>query len=79
MGYRTIAVNQTVEDGIIEPRKKKKKGEPRETQEVVPVPYDLSSVKEIAKKLKFQDFQVFNRLTIVFSNQESLHKIVSNL
>jgi len=78
LGYRTIAINQTAEDGNIEPKKKKKKGEVRESREIVPVPYDLSPIQEIVKQLNLKEFQVFNRLTVIFSNQDGLHKIIQS-
>uniref|UniRef100_A0A6P7GZW3 Uncharacterized protein LOC114344380 n=1 Tax=Diabrotica virgifera virgifera TaxID=50390 RepID=A0A6P7GZW3_DIAVI len=76
-GYRTIAINQTIEDGNLEPKKKKKKGEAREVQEPVPMPYDLLPIKTVIKNLNLVNFQIFNRLTIVFVNQDGLHKVVS--
>lgn len=76
VGYRTIAVNQLIDDSNIEPKKKKKKGEIREPQDVVPLPYDLRKIQEIALKLGYEHFKVLNRLTIAFAGQEVLHKIV---
>ncbi|XP_050514831.1 ribonuclease P protein subunit p30 [Diabrotica virgifera virgifera] len=77
-GYRTIAINQTIEDGNLEPKKKKKKGEAREVQEPVPMPYDLLPIKTVIKNLNLVNFQIFNRLTIVFVNQDGLHKVTKS-
>lgn len=41
MGYRTIAINQVVDEANLETKKKKKKGETREVGDVVPPPIDL--------------------------------------
>ncbi|XP_018577690.1 uncharacterized protein LOC108915999 [Anoplophora glabripennis] len=74
-GYRTIAINYLVDDGNIEHKKKKKKGDSRSTFDLVPVPYITEKVKDWVSKLKLENFEVLNRLTIAFSNQELLHKI----
>lgn len=66
-----------IEDGNIEFKRKKKKGDPRDTLDLVPVPYITERVKDSVSKLKLENFEVLNRLTISFSNQEVLHKIVS--
>lgn len=76
-GYRTIAINQYLDEGNIEPKKKKKKGEPRETLDIVPFPYNVDRIKEVLTKLNLEHLQLLSRLTISFSNQEILHKIVS--
>ncbi|KAG5898959.1 hypothetical protein JTB14_004679 [Gonioctena quinquepunctata] len=79
-GYRTIAVNQMIDDGRIEnnKKKKKKKGEPREPLDIVPIPFDLKQIQETANKLNLSNFTVLNRLTVSFANQESLHKITKS-
>lgn len=66
-----------IEDGNIDFKRKKKKGDSRDTLDVVPVPYITERVKDCVSKLKLENFEVLNRLTISFSNQEVLHKIVS--
>ncbi|KAJ8912127.1 hypothetical protein NQ315_013216, partial [Exocentrus adspersus] len=78
-GYRTIAINYTLEDGNIESKRKKKKGESRDTSDMVPPPRITDGVKDIVSKLKLENFEVLSRLTITFSNQEILHKINKSL
>lgn len=80
-GYRTIAVNQTVdcENSSDSAKKKKKKGEIREAvQDIVPEPFSLHEIKQIASKTGLDNFNVFNRLTVVFANQDSIYKVVSS-
>lgn len=79
LGYRTIAVNQTIEDlNIEQTKKKKKKGESKENQDTVPAPYSLNAIQGVIKKLDIDNFHVFNRLTVIFANQDSLHKITKS-
>lgn len=66
-----------MEEGNIEPKKKKKKGTPRETLDIVPLPHNVDKIKEVIRKLNMEHFNLLNRLTVSFSNQETLHKIVS--
>lgn len=66
-----------MEEGNIEPKKKKKKGTPRETLDIVPLPLNVDKIKEVIRNLNLEHFKVLNRLTVSFSNQETLHKIVS--
>lgn len=40
MGYRTVAINQVLEEANLETKKKKKKGETREIVDVVPAPFE---------------------------------------
>lgn len=66
-------------DEDLEPKKKNKKGEPRETVEIVPPPHNLNLILKSAEKLNLKNFQVFNRLTIAFKQGVNLHKIVCHL
>nr|CAI5864661.1 unnamed protein product [Callosobruchus analis] len=77
-GYRTIAINQLIDDGDTEPKKKKKKGEAREPQDVVPIPFDLTKLEQLVNKLEFDSFVILNRLTIQFANLETLHRITKS-
>ncbi|KAF2878960.1 hypothetical protein ILUMI_27208 [Ignelater luminosus] len=69
LGYRTIAINQIVDENNLEPKKKKKKGEIRD---VVPVPLQVKMIEGCEK------LRVLNRLTIIFSNQEIINKILKS-
>ncbi|KRT80142.1 hypothetical protein AMK59_8233 [Oryctes borbonicus] len=72
LGYRTIAINQVLEEANLEPKKKKKKGEPRDVIDIVPAPVDVA---------KYQDsgvLKILNRLTIIFSNQDIFNKITKS-
>ncbi|XP_063902939.1 ribonuclease P protein subunit p30 [Zophobas morio] len=72
-GYRTIAINQTIDGNDLDQKKKKKKGEPREPQlDPVPEPYVPSIIPGC------ENLKIFNRLTIVFAGQEVLHKITKS-
>ncbi|GJQ86603.1 hypothetical protein Trydic_g7836 [Trypoxylus dichotomus] len=71
-GYRTIAINQVLEEANLEPKKKKKKGEPRDVGDIVPAPIDVT---------KYEDsgvLKILNRLTIIFSNQDIFSKITKS-
>lgn len=53
VGYRTIAINQVVEEANLETKKKKKKGEIREVSDVVPAPFEVpASVLKVVIKMK---------------------------
>nr|XP_023028626.1 ribonuclease P protein subunit p30-like [Leptinotarsa decemlineata] len=80
VGYRTVAVNQVIDDENTENKKKqkKKKGEPREIQDIVPIPFDLKIIQDVITHLDLKNFTVLNRLTVSFANQESLHKITKS-
>lgn len=77
-GYRTIAINQVLEENNLEPKRKKKKGEPRDNEDIIPSPFNLTELNEIVQKLKLTDFKVLTRLTVVFSNPDCLHKITKS-
>ncbi|KAJ8973269.1 hypothetical protein NQ317_017724 [Molorchus minor] len=78
LGYRTIAINQIIEDFNIEMKKKKKKRQPSDTLDAVPIPYNVDKVNDIAFNLGLVNFKVLNRLTIVFSSQDILPKITKS-
>ncbi|CAH1997876.1 unnamed protein product [Acanthoscelides obtectus] len=77
-GYKTIAINQSIDDSDVEPKKKKKKGEPREPQDAVPVPFDLTKIEELVNKLEFGGFTILNRLTVSFASLDTLYKITKS-
>ncbi|XP_060518836.1 ribonuclease P protein subunit p30 isoform X2 [Cylas formicarius] len=67
-----------VEDSNMEIKRKKKKGEPRDFIDCVPNPIDISKLNQISNELGFKDFTILNRLTVIFSNQDNLHKILKS-
>ncbi|XP_044266383.1 ribonuclease P protein subunit p30 [Tribolium madens] len=72
-GYRTIAINQTLVANELEQKKKKKKGEPREApSDLVPEPFKITPLDGC------EGLTILNRLTIVFSNQDVIHKIIKS-
>ncbi|XP_071052569.1 ribonuclease P protein subunit p30 isoform X2 [Onthophagus taurus] len=71
-GYRTIAINQILHESNQEPRKKKKKGEPRDNLDIVPVPVDVKKFENNTK------LKILNRLTISFSNSDIFNKITKS-
>lgn len=82
LGYRTIAINQVVDvdaNASTETKKKKKKGESRDVVECVPPPKDLTEVNEKIKALGFENVSILNRLTIIFSSQDTLQKYVKSI
>lgn len=82
LGYRTIAVNQVVDvdaNANNDTKKKKKKGESRDIVECVPPPVDLTKINEKIKSLGFENVSVINRLTIIFSSQDTLQKYVKSI
>lgn len=46
-GYRTIAVEQVIAETNVENKKKKKKGESRESNDIVPSPIEFTKNKVI--------------------------------
>lgn len=87
-GYKTVAINQTIEEETLESNKKKKKGD-RETNEIVPVPISLKSEKVYKYKnysfrtiniaYTFQicpGLKILNRLTVAFTERSTLYKVV---
>lgn len=40
-----MAVNQVIADSSLEPKKKKKKGEPRDAIDIVPLPIEVKLIK----------------------------------
>lgn len=47
VGYKTIAVNQTLEEGNLKTKKKKKKGESKDVTDIVPEPLAVHILKEV--------------------------------
>lgn len=45
--------------------------------DIVPLPYIVDKLEEVMRKLNLEHFKLLRRLTISFSNQDILHKIVS--
>jgi len=72
LGYRTIAVNQIIDEANLEQKKKKKKGESRDVTDVVPCPVDIKKIEGC------DELKILNRLTIVFSNQDIINKIIKS-
>ncbi|XP_047355772.1 ribonuclease P protein subunit p30 [Vespa velutina] len=71
MGFRTVAINQTIDDSIFDTdkKKKKKKSENNESSIMVPNPLDIDDlVKEFKDKLR-----IFNRLTFIYSDPLKTH------
>ncbi|GLV48624.1 RNaseP protein p30 [Carabus blaptoides fortunei] len=70
-GYRTVAINQTIDEEALETNKKKKKGD-RETNEIVPVPITLKSEKSCP------GLKILNRLTVTFAEKSTLYKVMQS-
>ncbi|XP_043671911.1 ribonuclease P protein subunit p30 [Vespula pensylvanica] len=73
MGFRTVAINQTIDDSIFDTdkKKKKKKSENNESSVTVPNPLDIADlVKEFEGKLR-----IFNRLTFIYSDHLKTHML----
>ncbi|XP_026469192.1 ribonuclease P protein subunit p30 [Ctenocephalides felis] len=74
LGYRTVAINQTIDDTVFESKRKKKKGEARDNPDVVPIPLAFEFADEFKKRL-----QILHRLTISYSDQSNIHKLNQSL
>lgn len=70
LGYNTIAINTHVEEPSDEPKKKKKKGEPRDRKDYLPSPIDIS--KDFLNTTKLN---ILQRVTIEFSDSSVAHKV----
>lgn len=74
MGYRTVALNQTIDESIFDnDKKKKKKGEENKTvSNVIPEPIDVHKFN--------QNFEgklcILNRLTFICSDPTKTHILV---
>lgn len=71
-------MNQTVDvDSGSEVKKKKKKGEPRDI-DVLSVPFNIQPLKDLALELNYSNITFLNRVTLVFSTQDSLQKYIKS-
>lgn len=74
MGYRTVALNQTVNESAMS-NDKKKKQETKPVTSVVPDPIDVSELNEKWKgKLR-----ILNRITFICSSSAKAHTVVQFL
>ncbi|KAL2728718.1 ribonuclease P protein subunit p30 [Vespula squamosa] len=72
MGFRSVAINQTIDDSIFDTDKKKKKKN-NESSIIIPNPLDVDDlVKEFEGKLR-----IFNRLTFIYSDPLKTHALVN--
>lgn len=73
VGFRTVAINQTIDDSIFDKKIKKKKSENNEGSNTVPNPLNIDDiVKEFEGKLR-----IFNRLTFINSDPLKTHTLVN--
>ncbi|CAG9863082.1 unnamed protein product [Phyllotreta striolata] len=77
-GYRTIAINQSINDDNLGAQKKSKGSNKKVKNSEVPPPIDLSPLIETVDKLNLRGFQIFNRLTITYSNSETFNKFIKS-
>lgn len=71
MGFRTVAINQTIDDSIFDTEKKKKKklDNSKTSSSVIPDPLDIDElIKEYEGKLR-----IFSRLTFMYSDPAKTH------
>lgn len=66
LNYRVVAVNQTFDDAVFTPIRKKKKQE----NDLVPHPFNVSAPEHVKDKL-----QVLNRLTVTISEPAHLQRV----
>jgi len=71
VGYRTVALNQTVNESAMDSDKKKKE-ETKLVTSVVPDPIDVSKLNEKWKG----KLNILNRLTFICSNSIKAHTLV---
>ncbi|KYM97263.1 PREDICTED: ribonuclease P protein subunit p30-like [Cyphomyrmex costatus] len=70
MGYRTVALNQIVNESAMD-NNKKKKDETKQVTNVVPDPIDVSKLNEKWKG----KLNILNRLTFICSNSVKVHTL----
>lgn len=73
LGYRTVAINQTVEESAFEQDKKKKRKADKEDSPIPP-PMTLDDVPEALKS----SLKILQRITVYFSTTDNAHKMVSS-
>ncbi|KAK4880336.1 hypothetical protein RN001_008482 [Aquatica leii] len=71
LGYRTIAINQTIEEANLDESTESKKKKKIDKVELVPAPLEF-------KFEECKDLKVLNRLTIAFSNQDIITRIIKS-
>ncbi|XP_050343603.1 ribonuclease P protein subunit p30 [Nymphalis io] len=69
LGFNTIAINTHVEEGSDEPKKKKKKNDPKEKRDPIPAPVEIPEGVKNTTKLN-----ILQRVTIEFSDSSISHK-----
>lgn len=75
VGYRTVALNQTVHDSTIDDEKKKKQESSNKAKVVtsmIPDPIDVSKLNEKWKG----KLCILNRITFICSNSSKAHRLV---
>lgn len=73
LGFHTIAVNSHIEEVSDEPKKKKKKGEPRTNPDFFPSPIEIP--KDISDNTKLN---ILQRITIEFSDSSIAHRMTQS-
>ncbi|KAI4464271.1 ribonuclease p subunit p30 [Holotrichia oblita] len=74
LGYRTIAINQILEEANLEPKKKKKKGEPRDVIDIVPAPIDVTKYET-----KSPNYKKYHIIAILPLTQNAVQFACSNI
>lgn len=76
VGYKTVALNQTLNESAFDNDKKKKKGiENKTLPNIVPDPIDVRQLNEEFKG----KLCILNRLTFICSDPAKTHTLVYNL
>ncbi|XP_046963112.1 ribonuclease P protein subunit p30 [Vanessa cardui] len=73
LGFNTIAINTHVEEGSVEPKKKKKKTDPKEKKDPIPAPVEIP--EDVKNKTKLN---ILQRVTIEFSDSSISHKFTQS-
>ncbi|KAF5305699.1 hypothetical protein FQA39_LY09188 [Lamprigera yunnana] len=71
-GYHTIAINQTVDEASFNDHSENKKKKKIDKTDIVPVPLQVKEIEGCG------NLKVLNRLTIVFTNQDIINRIVKS-
>ncbi|XP_076255366.1 ribonuclease P protein subunit Rpp30 [Rhynchophorus ferrugineus] len=77
-GYRTIAINHSIDDRNLETNKKKKGRDSLGAPDCLPKIFDIELLKACASKLGLSNFTFLTRLTIIFSNRDNIQKIIKS-
>ncbi|XP_063234642.1 ribonuclease P protein subunit p30 isoform X1 [Bacillus rossius redtenbacheri] len=74
--FEVVALNRVLDESVFEgdKKKKKKKGEPRDTPDLVPPPLQLGDLREAFR----EKLTILQRLTFTFTDNLQAHKVIQS-